>query len=113
VGPLLWKYINLAPTLLSLGVVWWGGQKDSKRGISVEGLYCERSNPMSGVFRTIDPPTPSPPGDCVPPAFGAGGGHTRWVERVRGVNSSEDARHCSALYICKYFLGIGHVDFVR
>jgi hypothetical protein len=32
---------------------------------------------MSGVFQNIDPPTPSPPGECVPPAFGAGGGHTR------------------------------------
>ncbi len=43
---------------------------------------------MSGVFQNIDP---SPPGECVPPppAFGAGGGHTRWVERGWGVNSSE------------------------
>jgi hypothetical protein len=50
-------------------------------------------------------PTPSPPGECVPPAFGAGGGHTRWVERGWGVNILEDARHCSVLYICKYFVG--------
>jgi hypothetical protein len=28
---------------------------------------------MAGVFRNIDPPSPSPPGECVPPAFGAGG----------------------------------------
>ena len=30
---------------------------------------------MSGVFQNIDPPypNPSPPGECVPPAFGAGG----------------------------------------
>jgi hypothetical protein len=27
-------------------------------------------------------------------------------ERVGGVNSSEDARHCSVLYICKYFVDI-------
>jgi hypothetical protein len=27
---------------------------------------------MSGVFQNIDPPPPSPPGECVPPAFGAG-----------------------------------------
>jgi hypothetical protein len=27
---------------------------------------------MSGVFQNIDPPHPSPPGECVPPAFGAG-----------------------------------------
>jgi hypothetical protein len=47
---------------------------------------------MSGVFR--------PP----PPLVRAGGGHIRWVERGWGVNSSEDARHCSVLYICKYFV---------
>jgi hypothetical protein len=61
---------------------------------------------MSGVFRTIDPTPPHRPA-CVyppPPAFGAGGGHTRWVERGWGVNSWEDARHCSVLYICKYFV---------
>ena len=51
---------------------------------------------MSGVFQNIDPPTPSPPG--------AGGGHTRWMERGWGVNSSEDARHCSVLNISKYFV---------
>jgi hypothetical protein len=40
---------------------------------------------MSGVFRNIDPPIPSPPGESVTPAFGAGGGgHTRWVERGVG-----------------------------
>jgi hypothetical protein len=48
---------------------------------------------MSDVFRNIDPPT-----------FGAGVGHTRWLERGWGVNSSEDARHCSVLYLCKYFV---------
>jgi hypothetical protein len=40
---------------------------------------------MSGVFQNIEP---SPPGECVPqpppPAFGVGGGHTRWVERGWG-----------------------------
>ncbi len=30
------------------------------------------------------PPTPSLPGECVHPAFGAGGGYTRWVERGAG-----------------------------
>jgi hypothetical protein len=52
---------------------------------------------MSGVFLNIDPSPPSPPGECVSPAFGAGGGHTRWVEKGWGVNSSEDARH-----LCMY-----------
>jgi hypothetical protein len=56
---------------------------------------------MSGVFQNIDPPppTPSPPGECVPAhAFGAGGGHTRWVERGLGGQYLEDARHSSVLF---------------
>ena len=43
----------------------------------------------------------------VPPAFGAGGGQTRWVERGWGVNILEDAKHCFVLlvlYIRKYFV---------
>ncbi len=40
-----------------------------------------------------------------PTAFGAGGGHIRWVERGWWVNSSEDARHSSVLYICNYLVG--------
>jgi hypothetical protein len=55
---------------------------------------------MSGIFRNIDRPASV----SSPPAFGAGGGHTRWVERGWGGNSSEDAKHCSVLYICKYFV---------
>ena len=50
---------------------------------------------MSGVFRNIDTPPPHRPASGYPPAVGAGGGHTRWVERGWGVNNSEDARHCS------------------
>jgi hypothetical protein len=48
---------------------------------------------MSGVFRNIVAPTPSPPGEwsVYPPAFGAGEGHTRWVERGWGVNCSDTA----------------------
>jgi hypothetical protein len=55
---------------------------------------------MSGVFRNIDTPPPHRPAlrrgeDTF--ARGRGGGV---------FNSSEDARHCSVLYICKYFVGI-------
>jgi hypothetical protein len=60
---------------------------------------------MSGVFRTIDPPSLHRPASVYPLAFGAGGGHTRCVERGGGsIVRAEDARHCSVLYICKYFV---------
>ena len=59
---------------------------------------------MSGVFQNVDPPTPSLLGECVPPAFGSGGGHTPWVERGWGINILEDGRQCSVLYIRKYFV---------
>jgi hypothetical protein len=62
---------------------------------------------MAGVFQNIDPPSPSLPVECVPfpPAFGAGGGHTRWLERGGwGVSILEDVRHSSVLYVCKYFV---------
>jgi hypothetical protein len=53
---------------------------------------------MSGVFQNIDPPTPSPPSEC-----GGGGTHSPGGEGV-GVNILENARHCSVLYIRKYFV---------
>ncbi len=62
---------------------------------------------MSLVFQNIDlppPPTPLTARRVCTPRFGAGGGHTRCVEKgVGGVNILEDARHSSVLYICKYF----------
>jgi hypothetical protein len=39
---------------------------------------------MSCVFQNIDPPPSSPPSAWVTPAFVAGGGHTRRVERGVG-----------------------------
>jgi hypothetical protein len=48
---------------------------------------------MSAVFKNIDPPPPHRPAIVYPPAFGAGGGHTRWVERGWGVNILEDDRN--------------------
>ncbi len=59
---------------------------------------------MSGVFQNIDPPPPHRPASVYRPPFGAGGGQTRWVERWWGVNILEHARHCSVLYIRKYFV---------
>jgi hypothetical protein len=51
---------------------------------------------VSGVFRTIDPPTPSqsPPSECfLPPHQRQGGTHSPGAVRGWGVNISEDARH--------------------
>ncbi len=66
-------------------------------------LQQRRSESKSGVFRNIDPHPLTARRVCTvyPPAFGAGEGHTRWVERRWGL---EDARHCSVLYICKDFV---------
>jgi hypothetical protein len=68
------------------------------------GILLREANRMSGVFRNIDPQPPHRPPSVYPSAFGAGGKHTRGAERGWGVNSSEDSRHCSALYMCKYFV---------
>jgi hypothetical protein len=57
---------------------------------------------MSGVFQNIDPPPPHRPASVYP--SGAGGGHTRWVER--GVVGQYFGRRQTqlVLYICKYFV---------
>ncbi len=65
------------------GGVWTG------RELSVEELYCKRPIQCSGVFQNIDPHAPRRV--CTP---------RHWW----GVNSLEDARHCSVLYLCKYFV---------
>jgi hypothetical protein len=57
---------------------------------------------MSGVFQNIHPPLPHLPASVY--RLWCGGGHTRWVERGRGVKILEDTRHCSVLYIGKYFV---------
>ncbi len=60
---------------------------------------------MAGVFQNIDPPPPSPPGECVYPPPLLWGEDT--LARRRGgwgVNILEDVRHSSVLYVCKYFV---------
>jgi hypothetical protein len=59
---------------------------------------------MSGVFQNIDPHPLTSRRVCTPPLLVRVGGHTRWVERGWGGNILEDARHCSVLYIRKYFV---------
>jgi hypothetical protein len=47
----------------------------------------QEGNPISPVFQNIDPPSPSPPGECVPPPLlrlCCGGGQTRRAERGMG-----------------------------
>jgi hypothetical protein len=59
---------------------------------------------MAGVFQNIEPPPPSPPRECVPPAFGAGEDTLAGCRGGRGFNILEDARHSFVLYIRKYFV---------
>jgi hypothetical protein len=64
---------------------------------SMERLILLEDNPMSLVFQNIDPPSPSPPGECVPPAFvggedtlagrRGGGGSIFWKTRDIGLAS--------------------------
>jgi hypothetical protein len=68
------------------------------------GMKLYEANPMAGVLENIDPHPPHRPASVYPSAFGAGGGHTRSVERGWGVYILEDARRCSVLYMCKYFV---------
>ncbi len=63
---------------------------------SVEGFYCKRPIRCLASSEILTPPPPWASGyPPPPPAFGAGRGHTRWVESGWGVIRSEDARHCS------------------
>jgi hypothetical protein len=60
----------------------------------------------SSKILTPPPPSPSPPGECVPPAFGAGEDTLARGRGGWGVNILEDDRHCSVLYVCKYFVPV-------
>ncbi len=55
---------------------------------------------MSGVFRNIDPAPPHRQETL------AG-----WREGGGSIYSSEDARHCAVLFICKYFVVLTFVTF--
>ncbi len=62
---------------------------------------------MSYVFQNIDHPSPSPPGECVPPPPLLRGEDTLAGWRGGwGVNILEDARHSSVLYLYRILFGI-------
>jgi hypothetical protein len=68
---------------------------------------------MSGFFRNIDPPPPQRPASVYPPPpLVRGRTHSLGGEGVGG-QYSEDARHCSVLYICKYFVVMSYVCEAR
>ncbi len=70
--------------------------------IAVEGLYCKRPILCLASSKFLTPPhRPS-----VPPRLWGGGEDTFAAWRGGGGNILEDARHCSVLYICKYFVVI-------
>jgi hypothetical protein len=70
----------------------------------VERLYCKRPILWLASSKILTPQPPSPPGECVPPAFGAGEDTLAGWRRGWGINILEDARHSSVLYIRKYFV---------
>jgi hypothetical protein len=79
------------------------GTGEGRRRGRVERLYCKRPIQSLASSKILTPHRPASVYHPPTPAFGARVGHTRWVERGWGVNILEDVRHCSVLYICKYF----------
>ncbi len=70
---------------------------------------------MSGVFQNIeniDHPHLTARRLCTPPPLVRGRTHSLGGEGGGGVNILEDARHCSVLYICKYFVGSPDVSLL-
>jgi hypothetical protein len=74
--------------------------------VGVERLYCKRPIQCLASSKIL---TPHPLTTRRGSAFGAGGRHTRLVERGwGGVNILKEARYSSVLYICKYFVLVGN-----
>jgi hypothetical protein len=80
--------------------------RDTSPRLPEEGLYCKRPIQCLASSKILTPPLPHRPASVYPPAFGGGGRtHPLGGEGV-GVSSLEDARHCSGLCICKYFVQV-------
>ncbi len=77
----------------------------SNIALTLEGLYCKRPIQSLASSKLLTPHPLTARQVCTPP-YCAGGGQTRWVERGWGVDILEDGRHCSVLYIRKYFVAL-------
>jgi hypothetical protein len=71
---------------------------------AVERLNCKRPIQCLASSEILTPHPLTARRVCTPFLWWGERGHTRWVERGWGVNSWEDARHCSVLYKCNYFV---------
>jgi hypothetical protein len=71
--------------------------------LAVEGLYCKRPIQCLASSEILTPHPLPPPASVYPLPLVRGRTYSLGGEGV-GVNSSEDARHWSVLYICKYFV---------
>ncbi len=69
----------------------------------VERLYCKRPIQCLASSKILTP-TPHRPASMYPPPLVHGEDTLSGWSGGWGVNNLEDARHCSVLYICKYFV---------
>ncbi len=98
-------YLAVDGNLPKVIALWFGIVKN------VEGLYCKRPIQCLASSELLTP-HPLTRRVCTPPPRLWYGGRTHSLggEGV-GVNSLEDARHCSVLYICNYFVVTTFADF--
>jgi hypothetical protein len=75
--------------------------------MAVEGLYCKRPIQCLASSEILTPHPLTARRVCTPPPPPlVRGKDTLSGWRGVGVNSSDEARHCSVLYICKYFVAM-------
>jgi hypothetical protein len=70
----------------------------------VEGLCCKRPIQCLASSEILTPPPLTNPASVYPPPLVRGEDTLSGWRGGGGLNIPEDARHCSVLYICKYFV---------
>ncbi len=103
----LYLYLVNLGFLQSVELRYWHGQRFSEVSPNSKDdqndqwpqstYYTVRGQSYFSRLPKYWPPSPSPSGECVPPAIVAGGGQTRRAERGLGVNILEDERNRFAL----------------